>query len=427
MNLIIIFMCLIIFLISYRYEKNIYNPTSFFSLMWLIIVFLASLRLYDLYEASSLTYLIILIGTFSFLFGSFMTQFFKIKHVKYYAGHTTNGNRTSILNGEPIGLYSVRICAIIVFLIYIPYFVEAIQMISSGLTMQEIKANATSSEFRVSGLNAILYTYIAQPLRFILIPIAILNLTIDKRKDYLLLILTFCIIIFHFVSTGSKISLFYLAVQLVLVIFMFKRKKNLLNRKMKIGIRIISILIVVIVYYYLSQKDKGAGISLYTYISGAIPHLSIKLESFLSHPTYTYGMTSFQGLVRPFINILPSLGLTAGPPELFSTSEQITEYIESTSYIGNGLAYNAFVTMFYYFFVDGHLLGVIIGSLFYGIFCGNAYIKTAINPTRRSIVLYLMIIQLLLTSMVRFQFSNIVYALSFLYYWILLYRLRLYK
>ncbi len=423
MQFVTIFICLIIFILSWIYQRNLYNPISIFSFIWLCIVMLSSMRLFNMYEASNTTYLIIFVGTISFIAGCLIVLVLN-SNIKY----KSYNSKLSITNSlDAYGITIIKILASIVIVIYLPYFLQAINILISGGDIDQIKHSAVLGQFEISPFVEILYTYVARPIRYIVIPITLINLLIDKKKDYVLIILTFIIIVTDFITSGSKFAILYIAIQVLFLIKFLSSKKYKLNRNKKIIFTIMVLGIGIILYRIMSINGKEVAKNLYTYISGCVPFLSNKLEWISSNVQLTYGFTSFQGIIRPLISILESIGVIQSTPELFLTAERVISNAEYIGYIGNNTPYNAFVTVFYYFYVDARLLGVFIGSFFYGIACQLSYISLMKNRSRESILLYLIIIQLLSTSMVRFQLSNIVIALTFFYYWLLVKKLKVYR
>lgn len=69
MNIVGIFITLMITLIGINKERKIYGPLTFFSGFWMILMLLASLKFFGLYESDDLAYVYITIGVASFCAG----------------------------------------------------------------------------------------------------------------------------------------------------------------------------------------------------------------------------------------------------------------------------------------------------------------------------------------------------------------------
>ena len=63
----------------HRNQRTWACPEALFCYEWALISFLASLRLFGLYEASWYTWIVILIGSISFIIGCLVGQMFKVK------------------------------------------------------------------------------------------------------------------------------------------------------------------------------------------------------------------------------------------------------------------------------------------------------------------------------------------------------------
>jgi O-antigen ligase len=112
------------------------------------------------------------------------------------------------------------------------------------------------------------------------------------------------------------------------------------------------------------------------------------------------------------LSFLNRLGL---PVANFSSYVQSLLYVENRIAIGPTSSMNAFVSQFYYMYVDGGVMGVVIGMMIYGIVSHNLYKKAKNLTSARGMALYFLIVETIVTSMVRFQFTNIAFAMSVFY------------
>ena len=72
---------------------------------------------------------------------------------------------------------------------------------------------------------------------------------------------------------------------------------------------------------------------------------------------------------------------------------------------------NAYVSQFYYLFYDGGYIGTFIIMLIYGMACERSYKRT---HSFKGMLIYAMLVQGLLFSMIRFQFTISHYCISFI-------------
>ncbi|MEZ7139783.1 oligosaccharide repeat unit polymerase, partial [Streptococcus pneumoniae] len=74
---------------------------------------------------------------------------------------------------------------------------------------------------------------------------------------------------------------------------------------------------------------------------------------------------------------------------------------------------NAYVSLFWFFYADGRLLGVLIGSLLYGTFCGYIFCRYIQQQNKKNLAMLLFIYQGVFFSFIRFPFSKSNYAIAF--------------
>lgn len=162
--------------------------------------------------------------------------------------------------------------------------------------------------------------------------------------------------------------------------------------------------------------------TMYLYFSGCVSHLSYKIDEFDSttkSDKYTYGFTSFQGVIRPIhqiIEIVYSENNTSD--SIFYKADDRKKEIESAVLIG-GRRYNGYISMFYYFYVDLNFLGVIIFPFFISIWINMMYSYYVLNRTVYNLIRYLLCASIFMFSFFQFMLSNLDMPMAFVYFMIL--------
>lgn len=405
MQLIIITMCLLIAILSYKYYKNYYNPITVFFTLWGLIVFLAALNLFDMNSASNKTYIIIFVGLVSFMLG------FAIPKIRLSVSSAYGYRRNNFFNLNKKIIY-ILMAITIVILGYTAS--SSINLLLSGHNLWYVRYIAhndiVSSE---SGMLNILYNYLAQPIAQLLIPVSILSL-FSKNRDIKLIFGSLIITILLIISNGGRFILLYYLIHLVFI-GSFINNKFEITKIVRKRVRIISLFVLTGIIYITVSRGASIGKTLYIYLSGCVPFMSQWVENIDQINTYTYGIMSFQGFIRPFFAFLEKLGLINNFPPIITTAENLTLQLELPVSIGGDNTFNAFVSLFYYFYVDFGFLGVVIISMVFGAICNNAYHNIMSKSTNIDVITYSLILQLILTSMVRFQFASFIFALTFIY------------
>lgn len=68
---------------------------------------------------------------------------------------------------------------------------------------------------------------------------------------------------------------------------------------------------------------------------------------------------------------------------------------------------NAFATIFYQLYLDGRIIGIILGMLLFGLFVGHFYSKMMLSFSNKYVLIYLLLAQKIIFSMVRFYFTQV--------------------
>lgn len=410
MQFVIILFSLLCVLFSYNKEKNIFNPMTLFFSYWLIVISLASLELYDIYSISQQAYFIIAIGMFSFACGYSIT-------LKTPAFITYN-------NSKPNSKYTVRYKPFIIINIFIIIFlllrlIDVINLLNQGYSWWLIRLMVTSVEKDLalwggSELNLYIYTYLVSPFVYLAVPTAIIDYFIEKKSRLFVLTTLIVMVLFSIVTVSRNILVFSI-IYFIFTSIIYGKQLNL-SEKIKKRLKKTPIIIIlpitgIAVITLLRKADANFLKEAYVYLAGAIPSLSIRLtESFAE--IRTYGFLTTRGFTRIFYIILDKIGIDY--PENYHKAQDILDNLELFIPIGKDIKMNAYATLFYHFYIDGGILGVIILSMLLGYIFRKAYQGIKYNINIRNAVFYLLLLQQLLFSVARIYTVYPTRALPFL-------------
>lgn len=404
MQYVIITFSVLIIILSYLIEKNIYNPlTMFFGLYGIIIIF-STLGLYEMNVVSQKTYSIIFLGLFSFLLG-----FLYFETIKPVFSLGKNHKATQVR------FYSIRygllnFLYVIIILLLLLRTISVFRLLLQGYDYVTIRANLVSITEQTP-LQVIVDNYFISPILNMLLPISAIEFFYGEQKY---LSLTFIAVLLDVLSSGGRFIVLYLIIYLIIV-YLIRNKGFKISNKIKRRIyMIVAIAIVgIISMSRIRIGDRNIFSHLYAYIAGAIPHLDYRLSEMGNNIDYTYGTFYIRGFLAPIFLITNALGIISYP-SVFNMTNEVIAHISEPVFIGIG-SFNSFVTLFYYFFIDGGWLGVVIGSQIYGTIFSISYNSLKYNNNKLSMTFYLILLQGALISMVRWQFVNPSYALAFFY------------
>jgi len=419
MILLIITLVIVSLYFSYYKEKNIFNPVFLFSGFYGCLALLSYLQLYGMIETSTNAYFIIFLGILSFNIGVllFRVFFYKVRLTRAYKTPKINHDRVktrilflAVLSMTTFSAY--RLMGVVPLLMQ-GYSLDHVRMVYFGAEVNGIG---------ITHLTQIIEMFINLPLLYAIMPIILIELLSGEKRTIgkVTIILSIIWIVLATLVSGGRATIYILAVEAIFIVFIYK-KRRLINKKL--AIRIFLFLITALAFmYFLSIKRRNTGeydflYALYVYFSASIPHMSYRLDTINVMDSMTYGMTFFSGVLRPIMIAIK--WATGNFPDIYQRTLEIGSILQTPVNIGTGKTYNAFATTFFYFYYDLGYLGVFIDSLLYGLISGFFYYQMKRNKSRRNVALYLLIIQGILTSMIRFPFILVYYTYAFLVIYLL--------
>ena len=387
-----------------------YSPSILFVGLWIIVTSLSLLRLHNLNETSERIYLIVLLGTVFFLFGGNRQKTFVFGN-KLPAKSQSNNYYTR---------YKLVYVFCIIVIIYLAQRALRVRaMLASGLSMSTIRVEFGESVLQ-SGFDALLNNYVIQPAITILIPLAMIEL-FNKNKNKLLLILTVIITTLYAYSDGGRIIFVYLLLHFFLVYSMIGTESiSSWSDKFKRLFLLVSLFFVVtyLISYLTEARTTNLSFTqqIYSYLCGCMPHFDIRLKAFEASYDYLYGFGFFHSFIEIGLFVLKNLRLISAYPGWFDAARNA---LNVSDFVNIGSQnFNAFVTPFFYFFADFGYLGVAAGSFVYGWMSKALYRRTSESSDIRSLVAYMMIVQSIFMSMVRWQFYQVTFTVAFVYIFI---------
>lgn len=393
---------LIYILLKYK-RTNSARPEMIFLIVWIVIIVIYLLDVINLYEVSFKTIMIIMIGTIAFVFGCRIPIRIMRNNEKY--------NETIQYS---LNYYLTVIIGIFSIVILLSDVILTINSLIAGASFEDIilKMGPESAEEGI--IRQFGKIYIAYPFSYAIIPISLTELfsdTLTKNKKIVISVIAVLIIAFRTLHHGARFYIVLIVVYLALLfLIMFRNKKESMSRKTKISI-IVCVIIIFLLFYLISDSRgiSELGKSLYLYICGGISLLNQAVQN--SKSNYTFGFSSFYGAFAAIMYPLRGLGIVKG--EWFQYVSNIVN-VEGFRYIGPTTKLNAFVTVFYYPYLDFGYIGVAIIMFIYGVIAINIYLNMD-HRGNMGRVLYLTILMSIITSGIRMQFSTYAYTLSYIY------------
>lgn len=338
--------------------------------IWIIPLGISMLNPFDLYSVSLETYIIVLIGSFSFIIGySFTRQ----KREPNNEANIVN----SITNLSKLSLF--KIFFLFNFLFIGILAVAQWKLIEMQGGMGNLKLDLFELIFNNNSILYFIYQALSIPLFYILSMIVTFSLISGKFNKTIILYLVY-ILIFSYV--GGKRGYFAIFIQYFLIAFIVRLNITKLKNMRKIPIAKIALIggamIVGAAYMTASGKSSTGDDSINAALSensknyilyqiGPYRAFDYALENnYLDkYGAYTYGRSSFGGFFDYYgSGILKLLGLNIKDARSLS----MKPLQDNSIYISRDRDWNFSFTSFYYFLFDFGWLGIIIVPLIFGMF-----------------------------------------------------------
>lgn len=417
MSYILIFMCILAAALFYIKYKNLYNPPFLMGVFWAIITFFSTLGLYNQDIADDRTYVICLVGLIGFFIGSLVHK--KIVFRKRYMMTEYNSQQTAVIaNGK-----AITVILIILILVLLQRDIRVMAILATGVKMNQIRVDFNNIVLN-SAFERAFNTYIIMPLIYLL-PAIVIPEFVAFRKRIRNLILTIIVLIEFTICDGGRVPFFYCAIFVLCSLYIFHIDfRDVISRfrsrsKKTKRYTVLAVVGVVVVAGYMIARLSSSreinytlGNSIYTYFTGCFPFLEYNLNQIDQNHVYTYGSAFFHGILQTLFYVLNTAKVCAYP----DFYNYVHEWGNVQEFIHIGSAnFNAFVTPFYYFYMDFRYLGVLLGGVAYGLLSIQIYNRMKSQRTYqfKYIAAYMLIIQSIVTSMVRWQFYNANFVMAF--------------
>lgn len=388
-------------------EKNIINPIVIFSSVWASSLFLASLKLFGMTEVTDKAMNLLVSGIISFVIGAVIMYIIKNNH---RCKNKKEENFKKAFKKEEIDYRAINILLIIGILVVIPLVIKVTGMLINGVDYSNIRSMYYSYGDKESLIkNETLFTLFDWGTAIILasatpiIIAGIINRKINKFSIISLMIFT----LLHCYVTAGRSQLFIIAIEIVLIYLLNKEKinKNIIKIIRKI---VVAMFVVIFVMSIARDNSKEGSVNQwYAYFSLPAPYFSNLINYVDNQNVKTNGVATFYG---PYLMVQKAVKGTTGyklpnADYYFNVINKpqnhwVKIFKDSPDY------YNAYGTMFYNFYLDFRVFGIIALSLLYGILMEKVYLDAKHEESIFKQVLYVMLVMGVFNSFIRWQFAS---------------------
>lgn len=276
-------------------------------------------------------------------------------------------------------------------------------------------------DLEYSGIEQILMYYLVEPSQFA-IPAVVVTEYLFGKKDKKLMALTIIMVILASVSTGSKNSILMIFVFFVVGLMLHSRNSHF-NWK-KIYLVTFLVILAIVVMAWLSNARGQLNNHLVQYEMGISPRMfEIWSTQVSANKIFGYGEASLIGFLYPLYHLFSPLYNALG----FNHLREIYTLIQNTDsqWVNPSpiIKANAYVSWFFFFYLDFRIFGVILYSFLSGLISDIIFKFARSMNNKFYISMYMIIFFQLILTYIRFEIASEAGALSFLYLFILWKRL----
>lgn len=385
---------LLIFVISRCVDKSIIRPSNMFVFVWLFITILFSFRYIEYDNPDNFTYLLIFLGVISF-----------------FIGGRFSFNATKKADKFDIDIRKVIALQIITIIVYIPETIDTIGDLMAGQTLEDVRIRSGEVS-ESSGIIAIFKNFILTPFLFLSYPITAYIFLTNKskgRKKMWVLIFSMIIVAISVLRLGGRSPILFFLVNFFVVWYFYKNTIVISRSVKRVMLIVVSVMVSSFVYASISRGIEDLPRSFYHYFVGCIALLDNGVKSV---PFHTEGIATFSAPISIIDTFWRFIGGDELPAMKFIL--WINNYIEETINVGVDCNMNAFYSLFFWFYLDYGIIGVVILCFLYGLLSDSIYKAAIVNRHFVTIVVFSLIEQGVVFSFIRFQFSTFYYFMAFL-------------
>lgn len=407
-------LCAALAVAGWKKEKSVVNPLTTFGAVWFVVL-LCSLTFPRFTKPKDDIYVYDICGILAFGLGYLLSAIRK-KRKKFKIGKHKLFGYASCSVPRRNALYVVCVICILASM----YDLYLIVSHTGSLASAAIKAYLqTFTMQKSSWLNAF-YFLLTEPLS-IAVPVIAISNYVYGNKDKKLLILSVILVIVRSITKSTRNSLlmvlvyfFVGAVEYIRINGKGAKLKRFAKKKKK---QLILTAILGIVLFVYMTIARGLKITENLWIDFALPPRLFEIwkEEVDSQKIVGYGFASLQGFIFPIFYVLKNIFKIPLPHNIEIINDLITRTDTVFVWPGERITANAYVSCFWFLYLDGRIWGIIIGAFLLGVFTSQMYKELRYNSSEKVFTMYCFVFNFVVFSMVRVQFTSVSFALGMLY------------
>lgn len=370
--------------LTYWKYRNWYNPLFFLCIEWFFIVIFAEFGGLGYYRASVKSLLIVTIGIASFVGGGFAIEkyYSKRKVVKHAAPKRIAGYLKELHYNQWIlwGTLSIAV-------VYCAWkgIQLGVDVIGESKGFGQIRVSWLTGGAFSGAKEEFLYNNIILPSVYINMLMVAVDFTLSRLNKLQTGLTLLCIMLIVFFS-GARMILMDFVVAVALAFFINRKYLNLSNFKRNLivsGVALVAIALILNKICIDRQSKNLIQVAMGNF-SLALPLLSKVVDMADAAGDVTFGHLFVRGIVELILSVPAALNIDLWP----AAYQTLSKYTNDFFYIGETVRANAYVTPFFYFYLDARWLGVVLLSGIFGAFSQKLYLDVKVECRSENVMQY---------------------------------------
>lgn len=433
-NVISISICVISTIYAIARYKKLCSPIIAFNAIWALILSLESLHLYGLCVSETRIYFLIMIGIISFNIGFYLWNRVRQNHrIFFKVGRY--GSNVSIKTNYIPRYELLYVIGILCILYYIGSAISTIRYLLAGTNMGEVRTIVQSTVANTNGsvlgkiLNAFAVIFIV-PSSLAIQAVGVMDFWFGK-KDKRLFTLAVILACISSLGEGGRTAIVNLTIYMIVGyalsgVHIKKQKldtKAVVKKRKKIIVKVMLVAIVVLTWFTLSRVGQTLLKNLYLCFSMQPYMFNLWANKVDAENLYGYTEASLNGFSFTILYIIKNL-LGMDFPKHWKAVYEIIRATDSEWQIITNISTraNAYVSIFWFFYLDGRAIGVVLGLFFYGVYMARSFVEAMKAPNIKYATVFAFAFQGMIYTFIRFPFSNIYYSIAYLMLAMLIFR-----
>ena len=410
----------IIALIGICIEKNIFNYLTVFNAIWGVIIFASQFALYEMRVVSDKVYYIIIWGCLFFDIGYIV---YSLKPISF----SINSSR-KFFNKKNEKQITTKffVFEVIITVLWIILSLRILSLLLDGIEYNQIR-NIYSRKGDIDLLFSWRYTKTLWKLFVVpsvyVIMVEIISSLVIKRYSLKYYITAGILLGLYCFVTGSRIILLILILMFLFLLGYAKLNKiiefNSVYKKYIKFCLIGAITAIILITVFRGKQTeqetfKDKMLPYYTYCTTVVPLMDYWIEYIDMNELPTHGLTVTNGIAT-LLKIFRVPLIDAAQDSIDNLTYISNTYIP----VFGTRRYNAFLSVFFYFYRDFREFGVVVCSYIFGWISAYIFNQMKYKKTKYSFNVVLIFFIAIIKTFARFEFVQFDYLMIFVINWIL--------